>query len=189
MEAALPGHRPARAPGRVDLLQLLAPRGNPAPLAEARRRDSLDKRTRVLTAITALEKEGQPVTFAAVARTARVSAWLTYAPGVREHIEAAQLRQARLTTIPAQLGNPPTFISLRAELELAREEIKELRTERDRLHDALRHQLGRQLDALHTPDLAAKAEELARQNVHLTSQLQQASAARTAAEKLLSFRR
>ncbi|MGW2184229.1 hypothetical protein ACWCXX_41140 [Streptomyces sp. NPDC001732] len=72
-------------------------RGNPASLAQARRRDSLDKRGRVLTTITALESNGQPVTHAAVARAARVSTWLTYAPGIREHIEAAQTRQARTT--------------------------------------------------------------------------------------------
>ncbi|MFD8546352.1 hypothetical protein [Streptomyces sp. NPDC059649] len=158
------------------------PRGNPAPLAQARRRDSLDKRARVMTALASLEKEGRPVTFTAVARTAHVSTWLTYAPGVREHVEAAQLRQARLTTTPAQPGNSPTGVGLRAELELARQEVKELRAERDRLQSALRHQLGQQLDALHAPDLAARADELDRRNQHLTSQLQQATAAQAASE-------
>lgn len=102
------------------------PRGNPAPLAEARRRHSLDKRARVLTVLAALEKQGQPLTFAAVARAARVSTWLAYAPGVREHIEAAQLRQAHSTSITAA-GSTPNPRSLRTELEIARQEIKALR--------------------------------------------------------------
>ncbi|TDT94182.1 hypothetical protein EDD99_8094, partial [Streptomyces sp. 846.5] len=54
------------------------PHGNPAPLAEARRRDSLDKRERVLTALAAFEHEGRQITHAALARTAGVSTWLTY---------------------------------------------------------------------------------------------------------------
>jgi hypothetical protein len=158
------------------------PQGNPDSLTEARRRDGLDKRARILTTIAALEQDGQQITFAAVARTARVSTWLTYAPGVREHIEAAQLRQARITTTPAQPGTPPTLLGLRAELELTRQEITELRRERDRLHHALRHQLGQQLDTLHAPDLAARAGELEGQNQQLTHQLQQATAAQSTSE-------
>ncbi|MEU5184844.1 hypothetical protein AB0G49_32890 [Streptomyces longwoodensis] len=150
------------------------PRGNPAPLAEARRRHSLDKRARVLTVLATLEKQGKPLTFAAVARAARVSTWLTYAPGVREHIKAAQLRQAH-SAPPSALASPPSALSLRTELETARQEIKELRDERDRLQAALRHQLGHQLDALHAPDAAARADELATQNQDLTRQLQETS--------------
>lgn len=150
------------------------PRGNPAPLAEARRRHSLDKRARVLTVLGTLEKQGQPLTFAAVARAARVSTWLTYAPGVREHIEAAQLRQAHSTPTSAT-GSPPSLLSLRTELESARREIKALRAERDRLQAALRHQLGQQLDAMHTPDSATRADELTAVNQDLTRQLQRAS--------------
>ncbi|MFD4510955.1 DUF6262 family protein [Streptomyces sp. NPDC058457] len=154
------------------------PRGNPASLADSRRRHSLDKRARVLTALAALEKQGQPLTFAAVARAARVSTWLTYAPGVREHIEAAQLRQAHTT--PPSTAPSPT--SLRAELETAWQEIKALRAERERLQAALKRQLGQQLDALHTPGSTSKTDELAAKNQHLTQQLQQALADNTAAQ-------
>ncbi|MDT7847861.1 DUF6262 family protein [Streptomyces justiciae] len=131
-------------------------RGNPASLAQARRRDSLDKRSRVLTTITALEHNGQPVTHVAVARAARaarVSTWLTYAPGIREHIEAAQTRQASTALTPKGTTTSAALTSLRTELDLTRQEIKELRTERDQLQGALRHQLGQQLDTLHTPEL------------------------------------
>jgi hypothetical protein len=48
------------------------PRGNPAPLAEARRRDSLAKRQRVLEAIATLEQAGDRITHTAVAQTAGV---------------------------------------------------------------------------------------------------------------------
>jgi chaperonin cofactor prefoldin len=149
------------------------PRGNPAPLAEARRRHSLDKRARVLTVLATLEKQGKPLTFAAVARAAHVSTWLTYAPGVREHIEAAQLRQAH-STPPSATASPPSALSLRTELETARKEIKDLRDERDRLQAALRHQLGHQLDAIHAPD-AGTRDELTPLNQDLTRQLQEAS--------------
>ncbi|MFF7904103.1 hypothetical protein ACFZCV_36180 [Streptomyces sp. NPDC007920] len=74
------------------------PHGNPHTLAQARRRVSLDKRQRALTALAALERQGEKITHAAVARTAGVSTWLTYTDGIREHIEAAQ--QRRQPTIP-----------------------------------------------------------------------------------------
>ncbi|MGV9855553.1 hypothetical protein ACWDWU_43420 [Streptomyces sp. NPDC003442] len=160
------------------------PHGNPAPLAEARRRHSLAKRARVLTTLATLEKQGQPLTFAAVARAARVSAWLTYAPGVREHIEAAQLRQAHTTTTPT--AEPPSPLSLRNELHIARQEIRTLRAERDRLQAALRIQLGQQLDTLHAPDPAARTEELTATNQDLIRQLQQASAQNTTAHARIS---
>ncbi|MFD4668004.1 hypothetical protein [Streptomyces halstedii] len=150
-------------------------RGNPAPLAEARRRHSLDKRARVLTVLAKLEKQGKPLTFAAVARAARVSTWLAYAPGVREHIEAAQLRQAHSTPPSAATASPPSALSLRTELEIARQEIKDLRDERDRLQAALRHQLGYQLDAIHAPDAATRADELTARNQDLTRRLEEAA--------------
>jgi chromosome segregation ATPase len=157
------------------------PQGNPASLAQARRLDSIDKRERVLTTLAAFEHEGQKITHAALARTAHVSVWLTYAPGVREPIEAARRRQQ----IPPQLaaehaphGAPAA--TLRTELELARQEIHELRQLKDRLQQALRHQLGQQLDDLTTPDLKARVEELTRRNQQLVDQLHQAAAENTA---------
>lgn len=80
------------------------PRGNPHTLAQARRRTSFDKRQRALTALAALERQGEKITHAAVARTAGVSTWLTYTDCIREHIEAAQ--QRRQPTIPPARGYP-----------------------------------------------------------------------------------
>lgn len=42
--------------------------GNPAVLAQARRRNSLDKRQRTLSALATLEHDGAKITFTAVAR-------------------------------------------------------------------------------------------------------------------------
>ncbi|MGW1761670.1 hypothetical protein [Streptomyces mirabilis] len=149
--------------------------GNPAVLAQARRRDSLDKRQRALAALTALERDGTKITHVAVARTARVSTWLTYTDGIREHIQAARHRQASTPPPPPTQGTPTTPAGLRAELHLARQEIKDLRQERDRLRDALRHQLGQQLDTLHAPDLTHRIDELTRHNHQLADQLQHAT--------------
>ncbi|WP_234365729.1 hypothetical protein [Streptomyces sp. RTd22] len=82
------------------------PRGNAHTLVQARRRDSLDKRQRVLTALTTLEQQGKKITHTAVARTAGVSTWLTYTEGIREHIDAAQQRQQPKTTRPADTRTP-----------------------------------------------------------------------------------
>ncbi|WP_367123103.1 DUF6262 family protein [Streptomyces phytohabitans] len=150
--------------------------GNPDVLAQARRRDSLDKRQRVLTTLAVLEQDGEKITHAAVARAARVSTWLTYTDGIREHIQAARHRQASTPPLAPTQGTPPTTpAGLRAELHLARQEIKELRKERDRLRDALRHQLGQQLDTLHAPDLTTRLEELTHHNHQLADQLQHAT--------------
>lgn len=154
------------------------PRGNPATLVEARRRDSLDKRQRVLDAVATLEHAGHKITHAAVARTAGVSTWLTYTDGVREHIEAAQRR--RLPAPRTSPENAPTAAALRAELDLARQEIRQLRGERDKMRGAIRHQLGQQLDALGTQDLTARIDELTHHNQQLADQLQQATAQSTA---------
>jgi hypothetical protein len=124
-------------------------------LRAARTADSAAKRTRVREAIDALETAGAPVTATAVARAARVSTWLVYADGMREHLDAARRRQARPSVIqarPAPGHAPPAPASLRTDLALAREEIRRLRTEHGKLRDRLRLQLGAEIDG---PDPAA----------------------------------
>ncbi|MYX35768.1 MULTISPECIES: DUF6262 family protein [unclassified Streptomyces] len=157
------------------------PHGNPATLAQARARISADKRQRALDAITTLERDGHPVTHTTVARTAGVSTWLTYNDTIRQHIQAAQHRQAARPA-PSQTPpatNPSTTTTLRTELELARQEIKQLRQERDQAQTAVRHQLGRQLDALATHDLTTRIDELTHHNHQLADQLQQATICNT----------
>ncbi|MFF9573414.1 hypothetical protein [Streptomyces sp. NPDC014685] len=84
--------------------------GNPAILAQARRRASLDKRPHTLSALAALaalEHDRTRITFTAVALAAGVSTWLTYTPGVREYIEAAQRRAS--CWVSPRPRKPPSF--------------------------------------------------------------------------------
>lgn len=93
--------------------------GRAAALVAARAADSRDKRRRALDAVQKLEAAGEPVTFPAVARSARVSTWLVYAPGVREHVEAARRRQAVAgidTSSTTPLATRTDLGPLRAEL-------------------------------------------------------------------------
>lgn len=126
-----------------------------ATLRAARTKDSEQKRQRTLAAIEALESSGSPVTFSAVAATAEVSRWLVYTEGIREHVQAARTRQAnhdtpRPSCLPTgkQRASP---VSLRTDLAIAREEIRRLRAERDRLAQRLRLQLGAEIEG---PDKA-----------------------------------
>jgi Family of unknown function (DUF6262) len=144
--------------------------GQPQVLREARRRDSLTKRQRVLAALQEMEQRREPVTFAAVARHARVSTWLVYAEGVREHIQAAIKRQAAQPVTDHRAGLAPSAASLRTDLELARQEISDLRADRDKLRDAIRRQLGQQLDAITAKDLTTRIGELTRHNQQLAGQ-------------------
>lgn len=157
-------------------------------LRQARRRDSLTKRQRVLDTIVELERNGEAITFAAVARQARVSTWLVYADGIREHIAAARDRHTIRPRSGHQTSNTPSPAGLRTDLELARAEIVALRAERDQLRAAMRQQLGRELDALSSAGVADRIEELTRHNRRLAEQNQQFSleneAARTRVDEL-----
>lgn len=136
----------------------------PAMLA-ARAKASHDKRQRVLAAVQALEAAGTPVTPAAVAAAARVSTWLVYADGVREHVQAARQRQterghAPEPAAPPARGEPVTQASLRTDLAVAQNEIRRLRAERDKLRGRLRLQLGAEIDGPDRADLIARVAAL-----------------------------
>jgi hypothetical protein len=132
-------------------------------LKAARLRDSQTKRTKVLAVLHDMVARGEPVAFAAVAKTAGVSNWLVYAEGVREHIDAARARQAMHPPKPST-GASVSSAGLKTDLALARQEITALREERDKLKDAVRRQLGQQLDQVGTGKLVARIDELSRQN-------------------------
>ncbi len=148
-------------------------RGQPEALRDARRRDSLTKRHGVLAALKRMEHDREPVTFTAVARAANVSTWLAYADGVREHIDAARKRQAAQPIQDQRAGLTPSAASLHTDLELARQEIKNLRTERDKLRHNLQKQLGRQLDQPTHQELLTRINELTQHNQHLADQNRQ----------------
>ena len=135
-----------------------------AALRAARAKDSHDKRRRVLAAVQALETAGAPLTAAAVAAAAGVSTWLVYADGIREHLEAARRRQANSATpVPAPLpgGQPSvTPASLRTDLAVAREEIRRLRADRDKLLNRLRLHLGAEIEGPERAELIARVASL-----------------------------
>ena len=131
----------------------------------ARAKASHDKRQRVLAAVQALEAAGTPVTQAAVATAAGVSTWLVYADGVREHVQAARQRQTQRGHAPEPAppparGEPVTQASLRADLAVARNEIRRLRAESDKLRGRLRLQLGAEIDGPDRADLIARLAAL-----------------------------
>ncbi|UCM88455.1 DUF6262 family protein [Streptomyces marincola] len=139
-------------------------------LVDSRRRDSRRKRAKVLETVDAMVSSDQPVTFAAVAKTAGVSNWLVYADGVREHIQTARDKQAARVQRGRLAGTAVSASGLKTDLELARQEIALLRAERDKLKGALQRQLGQQLDQVAAGDLIARINELTQQNQRLIAE-------------------
>ncbi|MFE1733679.1 DUF6262 family protein [Streptomyces bacillaris] len=127
---------------------------------EARRRDSTRKHARALTVVDQMVVAGEPVTFAEVRRRAKVSDWLVYAEGVREHIDKARTQQVLKPARDRAAGLSGSTTSLRTDLELARAEARALRQERDQFKAALQRSLGHQLDQLGNADLVARVDEL-----------------------------
>jgi hypothetical protein len=144
-----------------------------AALKAARAKDSELKRRRALAALEALEASGALITFTAVAKAAGVSTWLVYASGIREHIDAARHRQAHHGGAPAPTPSAKrttTSDSLRTDLAIAREQIKTLRAERDKLQQRLRLQLGAELEAPDRADLTARVADLEAINRQLVAE-------------------
>jgi len=133
-------------------------------LREARRTDSERKRNNVFRTVDQVKRDGVEITFAAVARTAKVSSWVVYADGVREYIEAARSAQATEPAKTKQLGRTATEASLRTDLELARQDNRALRGEVARLKKILREQLGEQLDATSSETLRQRVDHLTEAN-------------------------
>jgi len=145
-----------------------------ATLRAARTKDSEQKRQRTLVAIEALESSGSPVTFSAVAATAEVSRWLVYTEGIREHVEAARTRQANQDmprpSSPLADKQRATPMSLRTDLAIAREEIRRLRAERDRLAQRLRLQLGAEIEGPDKARLITRVADLEAVNRQLVAE-------------------
>ncbi|MFF4227993.1 DUF6262 family protein [Streptomyces sp. NPDC001820] len=129
-------------------------------LAASRRQTSFRKRQNVLTVVQQMLNDGDHITFAAVARAAKVSNWLVYAEGVREHITAAMEKQDQPPPPAQAAGGQASTASLRIDLAMAREEIKALRKECDRLQTSMRQNLGHQLDQITQRPLTHRISEL-----------------------------
>lgn len=137
--------------------------GNRTPadvLREARKSDSLAKRSRVLAVIDEMKARDEPITFLGVARAAQVSNWLVYAEGVREHVEAARKGQAGRQARSQQAGTTASAASLSTDLEITRAELRRTRDERDRLKDKVQRGLGHQVTQAGTTELAARIKDL-----------------------------
>lgn len=147
-------------------------------LREVRKKDSETKRAKVLSTLDAMKASGEPISFAAVARTAGVSNWLVYAKGVREHIEAAMKSQTKTERRTRQAGTTASTASLSADLEMARAEIKALREERDRLKKAVQRSLGAQLEQSGTKELTERVNELLTATERLAAERDEARAER-----------
>jgi hypothetical protein len=144
-----------------------------AALKAARARDSELKRRRALAALEAMEASGASITFTAVANAAGVSTWLVYAQGIREHIDAARRRQANEGPAPTPTPtgkHSMTPASLRTDLAIARDQIKTLRAERDKLQQRLRLQLGAEIEAPDRAHLTARVADLEALNRQLVAE-------------------
>jgi chromosome segregation ATPase len=107
-----------------------------------------------------MKRDGTPITFASVARSAKVSQWLVYAAGVREYILSAREAQAGEPVSAQRGGRGASEASLRTDLELAKEDNRRLRAEVDRLKSALRERLGAQLEVASAESLRRRIDEL-----------------------------
>jgi hypothetical protein len=107
---------------------------------------------------------GAAVTSAAVANAAAVSTWLLYTDGLREHPDAARRRQHQPAN-PAHANAagtdaPVTSVGLRTDLALARDEIRRLRADNDKLRHRLRLQLGAEIDGPDRAELITRVADL-----------------------------
>ncbi|QQG95587.1 hypothetical protein HBE99_00795 [Mycobacteroides chelonae] len=144
-------------------------------LKQARMAESSRKRKAVLLAVEVMRREGTPITFAAVARAAKVSQWLVYADGVREHIAAAREVQANEPVRAKHLGYRASEASLRTDLELSRQDNKVLRAEILRLKTIVKERLGERLEAESSESLRRRVDELSEANLHYHSEIAQLS--------------
>lgn len=149
-------------------------------LREARKKDSLAKRSRVLAVTDEMKARDEPVTFLGVARAAGVSSWLVYAEGVREHIEAARKGQAGRQAREQRSGTTASTASLATDLEITRAELRRTRDERDRLKAKVQRGLGHQVTQAGTAELASRIRDLTARTTQQDAELARARAEITA---------
>ena len=95
-----------------------------------------------------------------------MSTWLVYADGVREHLRkppgAARPSTGTLPApaAPPARGEPVTHAGLRTDLAVARDEIRRLRADLDKLRGRLRLQLGAEIERPDRAELIARVATL-----------------------------
>jgi hypothetical protein len=147
-----------------------------ARLRQGRERDSREKRARALRACADLVTAGIPVTHTRVARVANVSPWLTYnAQEIRAAIDLASAGQIRDgladPNISRKAGPRATVASLRTDLDMARDEVKDLRAERKRLRARLEQRLGAEVESASATELFERLREVEDANRQLRQSL------------------
>ncbi|MGW8890064.1 DUF6262 family protein [Streptomyces sp. NPDC055749] len=154
-------------------------------LRASRAQDSETKTARALEAVDGLLRTGRRITVAQVAREAAVSTWFVYnQPRVHEAVEAAISAQReqghRISSSPA--AQRVSSAGLQTDLALAREEIKDLKRERDRLRERVRLSLGAELEESDRAQLVGRGQELERENAALRTELGKTQECRSALE-------
>lgn len=157
----------------------------PTHLAVARRRDIDAKRTRVHESLRRLHGSGQRLTVARIARDAQVSTWFVY--------NTSELITAIRDAMQDQIDNGPrpnhdtpapvTGRSVATDLSLAREEIRDLRLQRDKLRVRLQLSLGADLDTTTREEFVARIDVLESENATVRAELATARRALAAHEK------
>ncbi|MER7683893.1 DUF6262 family protein [Streptomyces sp. NPDC097610] len=157
-------------------------------LHAARAQDSAAKIDRSLRVIHDLLASGQRITIARVAREASVSTWFLYNQlKVREAVQTAMHEQQhhKGRTSPSSSTQQVSPAGLHTELALAREEIRDLKKERDRLRERVRLSLGAELDDVDRRQLVERVQQLERQNAELNRELSEARDELTALNRKL----
>uniref|UniRef100_A0AAU2VFD3 DUF6262 family protein n=1 Tax=Streptomyces sp. NBC_00003 TaxID=2903608 RepID=A0AAU2VFD3_9ACTN len=143
-------------------------------LRQARATDSKAKTKRALAAIADLVSAGEKVTIAYVARKAAVSTWFVYnCPEVHSAARTAMQEQDQ-HGLPAAAITPRQRVSaasLHTDHALARDEIKELKTERDRLRERVRLALGAEIDDVQRTEFVSRIRDLENHNALLIAEL------------------
>ena len=143
-------------------------------LRVSRAKDSEDKTRRALDAVDGLLRSGRRITVTHVAREASVSTWFVYnQPQVHQAVQngitaqRARGRQNSLTPEASQVSQA----GLRTDLALAREEIKDLKKERDRLRNRVRLSLGAELEGVNRNELIERVQQIMQRNTALEQAL------------------
>ncbi|MFF3621532.1 DUF6262 family protein [Streptomyces sp. NPDC002467] len=143
-------------------------------LRASRTQDSEAKTARALDAVRSLLRAGRRITTAQVARDASVSTWFVYnQPQVRDAVQSgiATQREQGLQRPPAPGRHQVSPAGLQTELALARDEIRDLRKERDRLRERVRLSLGAEIEEVDRNRLVERVQQLERDNASLSAEL------------------
>ncbi|MFJ9749427.1 DUF6262 family protein [Streptomyces chartreusis] len=154
-------------------------------LRASRAKDSEAKTRRALEAVEGLLRTGRRVTVAQVAREADVSTWFVYNQSqVRRAVQdgITTQREHGHRNSPAPEAQQVSPAGLRTDLALAREEIKDLKKERDHLRNRVQLSLGTELDEVNRNELIERVQQLEQRNTTLDQQLSEANDRITALE-------